>query len=287
MSVISGDSGRVEQDDTVVTGVQKWSIDYTGEPTSFVASNTKKGTVRLAGNNDWSGKLTGLGAIPPIIPGVTFSFDGAVDGTNGASGDAICEEVVINWDVEAGGIITYEMSFSSNGALTLGAVTAAADTAVPASDLTSILADFLELGLAHSTTPAYAAVSDVRTAQLTISRAAAAYVSSSTAGQTKRVAGPWDAEFTYSLYEGDPANLILPGTEKFVRISNRVAATATFWELKAMMFGDISGLEVDIETGALISATQTCKMSAFYTDGLAGAVTEGSIDAPGVVQWWP
>lgn len=276
MSVISGFGGAV---DTIAT-VREWSVSSTADIQRYVASGSKKGSSRLAGNKDWSGSYMAYGAIPAKKPGDSFTFTGSLDGTNGVTGTAMVDEVVITWDIEGGGIISHEVSFSSNGALTLGTA-AATDATVPAPP--TAIGTKIEESDAIAT-PAFSEITDIRTITLTLTRSNQAYVSSATAGETQRVMGPLDATVSFSLYEGDPANLIAVNAVKHLKLY--VDATK-FWELKWVRFGEASDIQCDVEDGALVGATQNASMEGF-TD-VAGTATEGYIKDPSVspVTWWP
>ena len=281
MSVISGFGGAV---DTINT-VREWSVSSTADIQRYVASGSKKGSSRLAGNKDWSGSYTAYGAIPVKKPGDSFTFTGSLDGTNGVTGTAMVDEVVITWDIEAGGIISHEVSFSSNGALTLGAA-AATDATVP-DPPTAIGTKIDESD--PLVTPSFSEIPDIRTITLTLTRNNQAYVSSGTAGETKRVMGPLDMTVSFSRYEGDPANLIAVNTVKhlklFVDTSDAVEANWTYWELKWVRFGEASDVNCDVEDGALVGATQNASMEGFTEDD--ASVKEGVIIDPNDVTWWP
>lgn len=276
MSVIKGFGGAVDGVDTV----RNWKIASSQDLQRYVASNTKGGSARLAGNGDWNGTYDSYGFLPDKMPGDSFTFGGSLDGTNGVTGEAMVKEVVIVVDVEAGTIISHVATFESNGALTLGAV-AATDVTVPSPP--SSIGCKLELSEVLAT-PSFSEVNDVRTMTLTITRSNAPYVSSSTAGGTKRVAGNWDFTFNYTVYEGDPANLIAAGAIKHVKM---FVTNTLFWELKWVRYADVSDVECDIEGEGLVGATQNTSMHG-YTD-VATTPTEGYIKTPATspATIWP
>lgn len=276
MSVISGFGGAV---DTIPT-VRGWSVTSTSDITRYVASGSKKGASRIAGNRDWNGQYTAYGGIPAKKPGDIFTFTGSLDAVNGVEGSAMVEEVVINWDIEAGGIISHEVTFSSNGVLTLGAAVAT-DATVPAP--LPAVGTKIEEALAIAT-PVFTEITDIRTITLTISRNNPSYASSSTAGDTKRVMGTLDMSISFGVYEGDPADLIAVNGVRHLKVY--IDAT-NFWELKWVRFGEASDVDCDIEDGGLVSATMNAEMEGF-TD-VAGTATEGYIKDPTAtpVTWWP
>ncbi len=286
MGVLNGLFGVVNQEGAIVGSTQKWSITYSEASTEYGASSTKQGMVRIAGNKDWSGVYTALGGLPAIKMGDIFQFLGSIDGTNGVESDAagaIVDDVKIVWDIEGGGKITHEVTFSANGSLTLGAVTDVPDTTLPPVILSSIIAVPLQQSDALAV-PSYSAVVAIRTMELTLSSTNQEYNDSSTGGDTKRVKGMFDAQFTYTLYEADPALLFVPGTVKMLKA---FIDGSLFWDLQFMRFGEISNLEADQESGALIGPSQVCNFSGFVN--IAGTMTEGVIKSPesSPVTWWP
>lgn len=274
MSVVSGMGGAVNG----VSTVRGWSIDHAADLTPYVASGMKGGTSRVAGNKDWTGQYTCYGHSPTHFPGDAITFTGSIDGSNGCTGAAMVNEVTINWDIEAGGVINYTVSFEGNGALTFGA-SVATDVTVPS----AFPANACKIELADvAASPSYSEVDNIRTITLTFTKSNPSYASSGTAGLVKRVEGNLDCSLSYGVYEGDPTAYIQPNTVQFVRVY--VNAT-TYWEIKAMRFGAVSGVEVDIEGPNVVGATQNAEFEAFYD--LSGTMTEGVIINPAVVTKWP
>jgi len=274
MSVLSGTDGVVDG----VNTVQKWSINSTADLQAYVASNTKQGTVRVAGNKDWTGTFEAYGHTPIHFPGDSFTATLSIDETNGVVAAAICDEVVIEWDIEAGAIIKYTTSFSANADLVFGAA-AATDVTVPV--VFSSIGTKLE-SAEPIAVPVFTEIINIRTMTLTITRSNQAYVSSGTAGSTRRVKGNLDYTFSYTLYEADPTLLIAANAVKHLKVF--VNATL-FWELKWVRFGEVSNLEVDIEGATLVGPTQSAGMEGF-TD-VAGTATEGYIKDPATTTLWP
>ena len=276
MSVVSGKAGAVNGKSTV----RKWSISYTADTKTFVASSTKGGTGRLAGNEDWSGSYDGYGHTPGVMPGGALSFVGSIDGTKGVSGTAIVDQVVITIDIEGGGIISHTVSFSANGALTEGAA-AATDATLPEA-YTSIGCKAEVADPAES--PSYTALPDVRTITITMTANNSSYVSSDTAGQTQRCAGNLDVTIAISLYTNDPSTSPIPAVNAEQFLQCYVSATE-YWEFCAVRFGEHSDIEVDVEGNAIVGLTLNAGMSGWYD--LAGTITEGTIIDPAETTVWP
>lgn len=278
MSVISGNSGAVEHAGTDVAAVGKWSISSTADLQKYVASNTKSGTVTLDGNTDWSGSYEAKGHTPFKMPGEAFTFEGSIDGSKGASGTAIVDQVEITIDIEAGAIIAHTVTFSANGALTLGAQTAA-DATVP--DAPTSIGTKVETALAIAT-PVFTAITDVRTVTITIRSDNNQFVTSDTSGEVRRNPGNIDADISISVYTNDFASL--PAVNDIRAIKVFVDAT-TFWLFEWVKFGEISDMGADIEGAGNVEATLNCTMHGF-TD-VAGTPTEGKIVDPAVATFWP
>lgn len=227
MGVLSGIFGAV---DTIHT-VRNWSVDSSADLQELVASNTKGMPIRLEGNEDWSGSFSCFGDVPVKMPGDSFLFTGSVDGENGCYGQAVVDSVEVSVDIEAGAPISHDVSFSGDGILTLGAAIAD-DTTVP-EGVPSIGCKVL-LGTVAAV-PAWTELDNVRTIGLSFESANQAYVSSSTAGKTRRLIGNLNASVSVSLYEGDPTKIIVPNTlrglrlftNKLYRVGTLVAESAT------------------------------------------------------------
>lgn len=274
MSVISGKSGAVDGAGTV----RDWSVSSSADIQAYIASNTSGGTGRLAGNKDWSGSYKAYGHTPANLPGASFTFTGSVDGTNGVTGTARVDSVDIECDIEGGGIISHTVNFSSNGALTLGSAAATdATVAIPPS---AIGCD-VQLGTVASS-PSWTPVTDVRSWTLTLTADNQSYVSSDTAGETKRNEGNLDATVSYSVYEGDPSGL--PAVNSIAAIRLYTSASA-YWELLWVMFGEASDIQTDIEGGSLVGATLNASMNAVATVGETDTV--GTIKTPAEATIWP
>lgn len=279
-SVISGVGGAVDG----VGTVGKWTMVSSADLKKWLASGSKQGASRLPGPRDWSATYTALGFLPQKMPGDTFTFTGSLDGTNGVVGAAMVDGVTIDWNQETGDPITHTVSFSSNGALALGAAVATDVTTPEAvSSVGCIIKASDPLG-----SPSFTEIEDIRSATLTITRANTPYVSSSTVSngeaRTKRIAGPWDFAFSYSQYEGDPAMLFEPNTVKHFQV---FVNDTLYWELKWVRMGELSGVESDHETGELVTATQNGEMEG-WTD-VEGTPSEGVIKTPEVAPTtiWP
>lgn len=277
MSVISGIHGAIDG----IPAVLNWRINSTNDLQSFVSSNTKGGTGRIAGNGDWSGSYQRQGHTPATMPGSTFTLTGSIDGAIGVSGLAIVDSVEITIDIEGAKVISHTVNFSSAGALTRGAAVPAAETAVcPISSIGCKVAVSTALAAAAGAT--FADVTDVRTITITLSANNQAYNSSSTAGATGRVRGNFDATFNYTVYTSDLSTL---PTEGSIRVIRFYVTATTYWQFEWGVFGAPADVEVDIEGAKPIGATISGGMTAVAT--ISGTCTYGTLKTPAGVTVWP
>jgi predicted outer membrane repeat protein len=274
MAVIGGTSGAVNGVNTVRT----WTVTSTADLQAGVASNTKRGEVIVDGNTDWSGSYTCYGHTPGNMPGDGITFTGSLDGTNGVTGTAIIDSVEITIDIEAGAIIAHTVNFSGNGALTKGgAVATDATTVCPPSSIGCKA----EIGTMVAV-PVWSEISDVRTMTITITCGNQAYVSSATAGGTKRTAGNWSATVAITVYTDDYSSL--PDENDSYRLRIYVDGS-TFWLFEFVVFGETSDMGADIEGAAVVGGGLNARWNAY--DTVAAACTEGQIVQPDTTVWWP
>lgn len=274
MAVLSGIGGAVDSINTV----RQWSVNQTGDLQAYTASNTKQAVSRESGNSDWTGQYQAYGGVPVKMPTETFTFTGSIDGTNGVVGPAIVESVTIEWDMEASSVLSHTVNFASNGTLVRGAAVGV-DATIP--DPQVSLGTKIESSLAIAV-PSYTEILDIRTVSLSFSANNPSYASSSTSGFIKRQAGNLDMSCSYSRYLDDFSDL---PAENEVHMYKVFVDSTLFWDLQYMVVQDLSDMEVDIEGAGMVGAT----VNAFFTGfaDIAGTETEGKIDKPGAVSYWP
>ena len=280
MGRLSGIHGIVDGEHTV----GEWRITHTADTVPYSASNTKQGTARLDGNLDWSGSYQAFGHTPAVMPGDSFTFKGSmsVDRLTGATGTAICDQVEIRWDIEAGSIIDHTTTFSADGTLTVGTITdPGLDTVVP--NPPSSIGTKVELAI-KAGSPSFVELPDVRTITMTITRANVSFISSSTAGQTQRDIGPVDISLAISIYTDDAGASAVPDPNDSMEAKLYVDAT-THWHLKWAKFSELSDYTVNRATGELVSATCNAAMSGY--EDISGTGTEGFVKKPSGATWWP
>jgi len=282
MSTIGGQFAAVNGH----VGVRQWSIDEITEPARYRASHFRNGTQRVAGIKDFTGSFTQELPHPAstVMPGELFQFQGytgpgtSVYGANGrvydsgASG-AIVDQVTITWSWSPGEpSIQTVVNFSnaSSTGLTDSSTTAIADAG------TEILPTICDLQIKTGT-----GVGTVWTnwtqAVLTISANNPSTVNASTSCWRIRKPGPID--WTLSVTEDDDEQKLTIGTD--YRILLYTSATE-YWELLWGHLEGYTGLNVDIDSGAIISKTANFGMVSH------NGTTLGSITLPGAgAAWWP
>lgn len=273
-NVISGKNGLADG----ISTLRNWSCGFENDVKEFFASNTDGAPMQVEGNDDWSGQAMANGASPYKLPGETFTFTGSVDGSKGVFGTVFVNRVEISIPLEEGEIITHTINFQGSGNYTLGAavVSDATDPTGPSA-----------IGCKLQTTtnfaaPSYANATHVRSMTITLEADNPAYNDSGTDGHTTRVAGNIKGSISWDVYEDELSNLPAEGTMYGVRAF--VNATE-YWELEWVMVNDVSGIEIDRDTGALLSATISANYSGFVESG--GSVYQGNIVDPDVVTFWP
>ncbi len=271
---LSGELGAVDG----VHTVGLWQVTSTEDLKAIVASNTTNMPKRLAGNGDWSGRYEAWDGQPAVFPGAGFTFTGSINGSLGATGVAIVDSFELTIDVEAGEIVKHVVNFSSNGALTLGA-SVATDATVPDPD-SSI--DCKIESATPSATPSYAEIENITTITLRLTAANVAYRDSSTAGETKRLKGTYDANVSYTQNVATLATFLTKGSTHHLRVY--VNATE-FWLFNWMMIESVTDIECNVETNAVVKGTVNCAMTG-YTD-VAATPTEGVITQPTGGDFWP
>lgn len=268
--MISGITAAIKLGASVESTVRGWQIRERNDQPYFAATNTAGAANSIEGNTDWKGSYLQYGHTPLVFPGDTFAFIGSVDGTNGVSGNAICERLTITCHGERGAVIGSTVEFAANGALTWGAA-AAADTSAQTA-LTSI-ARVLKMDGVD--------VPQLRLWRLDFQarNRPGVHTGTVTAGQTERTPGNLFVSWVYQLYVDDPATQ-LPAKNSTSLMRFYVTAT-TYWELKwgrVQAIGPYGGnVEGARNVGAMVSGIMASEITG----------VDGQIVNPGGVTKWP
>lgn len=268
--MISGIGAAIKLGASVESTTRRWFIRQRGQHPYFAATNTAGAGNSISGNTDWQGQCWLYGHTPLVFPGDTFAFIGSVDGTNGVTGNAICERLTITCHGERGGNIEAAVGFAANGALSFGAA-AAADTSAQTA-ITSI-GKLLKLDGVN--------VSQERLWRLSFwaRNYAGVHTGVATAGTTERVTGNLFAAWTYQLYVDDPStDLPAIGDKPLMRF---YVTDSTYWELKWGHVQEIDPYGADREGARNVGAT----VSGIWSSEVGGV--DGQVVNPAEVIKWP
>ncbi len=186
-------------------------------------------------------------------------------------------EVKILSATKTGEIISHTVNFSANAALTLGG-SIATDVTVP--DPPTSIGTKVQVGTAVAS-PIYSDITDSRGWTLTITADNQAYVSSETAGSTRRIAGNISATISVPVYEDDFADLPVVNSHSYIRL---YVTAATYWDIGFVRWGEASDLLVDREGATILGATLNGQWSGFAD--IVTTSTKGYIKKPDVSTWW-
>lgn len=269
MGIIYGKDAAVKIGSNVESTVDGWMIEYDGNLSPYVASNTQGGTGREGGNKDWTGWYRRLGAIPLVFAGDSFTGIWSVDGTNGVTGIARCERIQWGWDTEAGDYIDARIEFGANGSLVLGAA-AAADSATPNPTNVKGLSIWLD-GVKQS---------EVYRMRLIAQRKLRRYCTAECDGQFHRISSDLDMIAMWQVYEDDPAQF--PVIHASHQVEIMASDTPTYWTIQWMRIESVRPFGVDRRnTEKPIGATIIATFDAF------SSTMAGSVVAPDGTTKWP
>jgi len=277
MPAHSGKFGAINN----IGSVRTWTINESMTPAVAVVSNSRFGRIRRGGVKSWNGNYTQLLAQPSILPGTVAAFSGytaPVNQTWGGNGiiyygDILVSQAQINWNWENGEMINSSISFEGHLALDNKADDWHYDSTIPAPE--TLCGTKVEYSVNGSD---YTEIENLSQAQLILTCDVQNYVNSSTDCWTGRRAGPYDWTVALTQQETVRATGIDIGDEIYLRMYTN---DTEYWLLQWGLVRDFSNIQVNIETGAIISRTINIDMNA--TDGSS----IGTVLAPdGITQWW-
>jgi len=269
--------------------VRTWGVTLAADLGEVICSATKQGRIRVPGNADWSGSFTAYGRMPPVMPRETFWFAGALeDGTPaaGVSGNCIVDSVVISWDQEAGTPIGYTVNFGGIGELMQGgAIVVPDDAAVP--DPLSSKGCLLKIGTMVAV-PVYTEVAEVRTMSLTLSADNQQIFTAGGSGWPGRAAGNIEVAVEATVYANDADGWASFPQPNGVNAVQMFIDGSDFWLLKWLRWGDLGGMDVDIEGSAMVGGALSGAFRGFENDGSDGDNrVVGTVTDPDDAEWWP
>lgn len=266
-----------------VPGLMNWSVARAKPSTAQKHSGTRGGTQRRRGVGSWTGSISGVGGLPPGLPGAPLAFVGYTGPSNNTeggdgirySGTIYITDVTVKWDYTTNAVVGYDLNFVGHLGLTRSSGVAIVDSVSTVEIESSLCPLKYDTVLAGD----YVNFTDVTTAQLKISSEVASFVNSSTGNETgRRSSSLVDWEFSATIERTD--NTLAEGTELTLQL---YTTTALFWELKYGLVREYAGISADRTSGAIMSQTLVIEMASNkQADG-----SLGFIKVPGGTQYWP
>lgn len=288
MALFTGFAGHVSTGtsggggETKVPQCRKWSVNESADVKSVIDSSTMNAEVAVPGNKDWSGTYDAYGAIPIVMPGDLFEFEGAATGVGasalGGKGDAMCEGVTIKIPVESGEPVNHSVKFGAMGVWTPGVITCPEDDTIP---------DYLDprsliVEVASDPFSSFSSLHGVRDVTIELSRKTQSPVVS---GIKTRAKGALSGTLNITTYEPDTnpwAALAPPNTVLSVRCY--VTAT-TFWLFRWMMVQGRGPQGADIEGQAIVDGGLNFKLCT--ATRVSAVPTRGTIIKPDLSVYFP
>ena len=270
--------------------VRSWTFDAVSNPELRTYSGTRFGTQRISGFAEYTGSFRGFGAIPPLFVGDTFTFLGYTAPTSGVpcspgcafTVESLVESVNItwNWTRENRGV-NWTINFTSNEAATvIDDFDDPCDDEVYCDDnpcdLTFIMYD-------PCAADAVVEFCNIVSASLTFTSRNIAYSNNSTSCVVKREVGNLD--WTLEVVDQNPCIIPVLNADYWFDILATVSP-ASKWRLKWGNNTGVTNLNVDTESGEIISKTNTFGMQAVNCC-VPGTPVRGSIIDPNGVTVWP
>lgn len=274
MTVHSGKFGAIGSK----SAIQNWTINDTSVLPTNVTSGSKFGRIRNPGVRSWNGSFNQLLAEPGALPGDAISFQGFTAPTTDVGGAAgityagniVISQATINWDWTSGAHINSQLSFVGDGQLTSSS-TAVTDATVP--DPKEVCGTKIEYSTNGS---AWTELANCASATLTLSCDVQAYVNSSTGCWTGQRSGPLDWNASITVQDNIRTGPAI-GSDYYWRF---YVDGTLFWLMKWGTVREYSNINVNVETGAIISHTIGIDMN-----GAVGGVL-GQVRSPALVAWF-
>lgn len=286
MGVHSGKFGVVDG----ISTVRDWNIVDTMTAQRFGASNTLWGKGSRPGIHSWNGGFNVFGASPAVMPGDQFSFLGYTAPNNNGSGpgvtydgDALVEQLQVNWNWTGGEIINSNVTFQGHLELTTNQ-TGDEITDETCPDVPEIAGAKIMVSL-EAPWSEWVEWDNLMTATLTVSCELKSFVNSGTIITNRIWTGhqPGPIDWTLSVTEQDTRrNFVNKGQRIAVRL---YVNENDYFELKWVQVNEFTDLSVNRETGDIMQQTINATM-----DGIDSSVDPcqvGHLLLPSGDQWWP
>lgn len=290
---------------TVYQALRNWVLNHTSTPEDYVHSGTAGGHDRVGGVFDANGTFDQFGGTPVQFPGDTFTFigfEGPDTGVYGQSGNAltlpsIVDSLTINWDWAPGGRLSMSTTFSANGCLDTetsssytnddpslyGCPTRMCDLSIWAQRVCDANGIGSQGSGSGETGGALTRLDNLASATLTFTADNQTVVNSSTYCCTER--RPGNVDWTLAIV--DQENYVQFQESDIYLFKLYVNATL-FWELAWGIFTGVDNVNVNRETGEIISKTNNFAMKGLLCCGAGDTAPDmGYIKSPGAVTRWP
>jgi len=295
MAAISGINGLLSVNGTsAIATVRDWDINPSNAVVAGAASNSGGAQFNLRGVSDFSGSFNiyGPSCLGVVVPGTAYILYGQTGGGGEVKGGIIIDSAQITCDIEAGGILSAAVNFSSIGSST--AVYTADNAALAyqaATSLTNTTTPTIQssLGCKAMWGPVGQSVADVpavRSWNLTLTSENQSLSHSGAGGVTKRVRGLKSAAASIQFYEGaladfdEAATNYQQGTAGVLRLHT----DATLYWLMNWGIVTTSPISTPIESAGMVTTQMDFAWTA-YTD-ISGTITKGTIVDPNSVAFF-
>jgi hypothetical protein len=273
--------------------MKNWSLNWNQALETRYHSESRGGPERFYGVEDWSGTIEGFGGNPLIFPGDEIAlelFTGPSTGVYGAvgetyKGNAIVDQLTINWNWQPNQSLNWSVNFSADGCLSEAEdeeydLSTTCDTSM--CNLSLTYQDECIAGSAGTGVEGlWTTWNNVESAVLTITAANQAVVNSSTACCTQRV--PGNIDFNLAVVDQEEYPILDFNTYYNLRL---YTTAALYWQLRFGLLQDITNIRVDRESGAIVNKTNTLQMTGRICCGTDPA-QHGSIITPASRLAWP
>jgi len=288
MAVITGIRGLLNG----VALFRDWSVTETANLKDINhASVAEGGKQRFVGIQDWNGTANAYGLEPDFYPGDSVNFLGSIDGSVGLDGDCLVTQVVITIPIGADDPPTIAYTFRGDEALTRGAAVVAdpATLLMPPSvrGLCPLLSNI------NVDSPAYTEQANVYNITITLTIDVAEFNDCSSNGIQQVKETTWDASVSYDQYVDDFDDLIKTATSNDIGTAFNVRIpiddpVTEYFEFQWLRASELSNMQVNRETGDLVSATCNFELSALEEIGSSSpTVTKGQVLKPDTTVWRP
>lgn len=294
----SGRHGSVAVGASALHSIRNWNLNAIENHEARVLSSTRAGTMRFPGVADWNGSFEGFGGTPPVFPGdqVALSlFAGPDTGVFGATGlvyfgNAIIDSLTITWQWQPTVVVSWSANYSANGCLAYNTdeyYDTILECVAQACSMKAMYQDECSAGSGSGTFGAsdgeFTELANVESITLTFTANNLVVVNSSTNCCTEREPGTLD--WTLAIVDQEQYPILDYDTYYHWHLYT----TATeYWCVAYSLLQDVSNVRVDMESGAIITKTNTLAMASHACcTGDQSSSRIGVVTDPAGATHWP